>query len=90
LSRSFEIRETNCQQLYLQSPHEAQLNTYTVKDQSDNGGKEDLHSKIWQDFKTFTVGHNFEASQPGEEDFIAFFKRMRLEQKLHFSYYCLD
>jgi hypothetical protein len=25
--------------------------------------------KIWQDFKTFTVGHNFEASQPGEEEF---------------------
>ncbi len=38
--------------------------------------------KIWKDFKTFTVGHNFEACQPGEEDIIAFFKRMRLEQKL--------
>jgi len=38
--------------------------------------------KIWQDFKTFTVGHNFEASQPGEEEFIAFFKHLRLEKKL--------
>ena len=38
--------------------------------------------KIWQDFKSFTVGHNFEDSQPREEDFIAFFKHMRLEKKM--------
>jgi hypothetical protein len=38
--------------------------------------------KILKDFKTFTVGHNFKASQPGEEDIIAFFKHMRLEKKL--------
>ena len=38
--------------------------------------------KLWQDFKTFTVGHNFEDSQPGEENFITFFKHMRLEKKM--------
>jgi hypothetical protein len=38
--------------------------------------------RTWQDFKTFTVGHNYEDSQPGEEDFIAFFKHIRLEKKI--------
>ncbi len=38
--------------------------------------------KIWQDFKNFTFGHNFEDSQLGEEDFIAFVKHMRLEKKM--------
>ncbi len=38
--------------------------------------------KIRQAFKNFTVGHNFEDSQPEEEDFIVFFKYMRLEKKM--------
>jgi hypothetical protein len=33
--------------------------------------------KIWQDFKNFTVGLNFEDSQPGEEDFSAWIKHLK-------------
>ena len=45
-------------------------------------GSRKQYIKLWQDFKTFTVGHNFEDSQPGEENFITFFKHMRLEKKM--------
>ena len=34
--------------------------------------------KAWHDLKNFTNGHNFEESHPGEEEFIAYFKHLRL------------
>jgi hypothetical protein len=41
--------------------------------------------KAWQDPKNFTYSHNFKESHPGEE-FIAYFKHLRLEKKVATSY----
>jgi hypothetical protein len=38
--------------------------------------------KSWHDFKAFNSTNDFDASHPGEEDIIAYFKHLRQEKKI--------
>ena len=41
-------------------------------------GSRKSYIKAWQDLKSFINGHNFEESHPGEGEFIAYLKHLRL------------